>query len=45
MDLQKQSDTQLEIFKFITTFFLTTVIRAKERKTVPSFMKMIRSAL
>jgi len=33
------------MFKFLTTFFLTTVIRAKERKSVPSFMKIIREAL
>jgi len=29
----------------LTTFFLTTVIRAKERKTIPLFMKLIRPAL
>ena len=34
-DLQSKSGSQLEIFKFLTTFFLTTAIRAKERKTVP----------
>mmetsp|Transcript_8862 Transcript_8862/g.8237 ORF Transcript_8862/g.8237 Transcript_8862/m.8237 type:complete len:107 (+) Transcript_8862:5955-6275(+) len=33
------------MFKFLTTFFLTTVIRAKERKTIPLFMKIIREAL
>lgn len=33
------------MFKFLTTFFLTTVIRAKERKAVPHFMKIIREAL
>lgn len=33
------------MFKFLTTFFLTTVIRAKERKSVPFFMKIIREAL
>jgi len=33
------------MFKFFTTFFLTTVIRAKERKTIPQFMKIVREAL
>jgi len=34
------------MFKFLTTFFLTTVIRAKERgRTVPYFMQIIREAL
>ena len=33
------------MFRFLTTFFLTTVIRAKERKSVPQFMKIIREAL
>jgi hypothetical protein len=34
------------MFKFLTTFFLTTVIRAKERgRTVPYFMQIIRTAL
>lgn len=34
------------MFKFLTTFFLTTVIRAKERgRTVPYFMLRIREAL
>ena len=33
------------MFKFLTTFFLTTVVRAKERKSVPHFMKIIREAL
>ena len=33
------------MFKFLTTFFLTTVIRAKERKSIPQFMKIIRDAL
>jgi len=33
------------MFKFLTTFFLTSVIRAKERKAVPSYMKIIREAL
>ena len=33
------------MFKFLTTFFLTTVIRAKERKAIPHFMKIIRQAL
>jgi len=44
--LQDQSGSQFEMFKFLTTFFLTTVIRAKERgKTVPHFMLIIREAL
>lgn len=33
------------MFKFFLTFFLTTVIRAKERKSIPFFMKIIREAL
>ena len=34
------------MFKFLTTFFLTIVIRAKEKgRTVPFFMQMIREAL
>ena len=33
------------MFKFLTTFFLTTVIRAKERKTVPHFINLIKNAL
>jgi hypothetical protein len=37
--------SQLEQFKFLTTFFLTTVIRAKERKAIPNFMRVIREAL
>jgi hypothetical protein len=44
-DLQSLEGGQFEMFKFLTTFFLTTVIRAKERKSVPSFMKIIREAL
>jgi hypothetical protein len=46
VNLQEQSGNQLEMFKFLTTFFLTTVIRAKERgRTVPYFMQIIREAL
>lgn len=33
------------MFKFLITFFLTTVIRAKERKSIPHYMKIIREAL
>ncbi len=34
------------MFKFLTTFFLTTVIRAKERgRSVPFFMQIIKQAL
>jgi hypothetical protein len=34
------------MFKFLTTFFLTTVVRAKDRgRTVPYFMQIIREAL
>jgi hypothetical protein len=34
------------MFRFFTTFFLTTVIRAKERgRTVPFFMQIIKQAL
>ena len=44
-DLQQLQGGQFEMFKFLTTFFLTSVIRAKERKAVPSYMKIIREAL
>ncbi len=34
------------MFKFLTTFFLTTVIRSKERgRSVPFFMPIIKQAL
>lgn len=33
------------MFKFFMTFFLTTAVRAKERKSIPHFMKIIREAL
>lgn len=33
------------MFKFLTTFFFTTVIRAKERKSIPALMAIIREAL
>ena len=46
VNLQDQAGDQFEMFKFLTTFFLTTVIRAKERgRTVPYFMQIIREAL
>ena len=44
-DLQVKSGTQFEMFKFLTTFFFTTVIRAKERKSIPQLMVIIREAL
>ena len=44
-DLQNEEGGQFEMFKFLTTFFLTTVVRAKERKSIPHFMKIIREAL
>lgn len=44
-DLQVKSGNQFEMFKFLTTFFFTTVIRAKERKSIPQLMVIIREAL
>jgi len=44
-DLQQKQGDQFEIFKFLTTFFLTTVIRSKNRVIVPPFMQIIREAL
>lgn len=33
------------MFRYLTSFFLTTIIRARERKSIPSFMKIIKEAL
>lgn len=44
-ELQQNKGSQFEVFKFLTTFFLTTVIRARDRKNVPNYMQLIREAL
>jgi len=36
---------QFEIFRFFSTFFLTTIVRAKERKLLPDFLVPLREAL
>ena len=47
VDLQSTTEisNQFNCFRFLINFFFTTVIRAKERKVLPSYIGIIRNAL
>lgn len=45
VELQGHCGDQFEQFKFLATFFLTTVIRGRDRKIVPQYIQLIRLAL
>jgi hypothetical protein len=46
IDVQKHnSDSQLELLRFLATFFLTVSVRSADKSVIPNFINTIKEAL